>query len=493
MRLSIIALIAGFLFFQKNSAPFFGKTEPSPIAAGDTLECFATEMQELLFAANPARQQLQQTLENQAYQFLQQKQTGSQESALMADYTLPVVFHIIHQNGPENITDAQILTAFTNLNDAFANVNFYDENNGVDTKIEFCLAKRDPNGNATTGINRVVSPLTNVDFSTDIAMKDLIRWNPLEYINIWLVRSINGGGVAGYAYFPSSHGGPEDGIVMLGSIMPNLGGGHSTLVHEMGHYLGLYHTFEGSCTNNDCLLDGDRVCDTPPDNSTVSPGNCTAIVNSCTTDAQSGFPSDQNDINWNYVDYGNQPCRNGYTQGQSDRMAFFIENARQSLLNSPACQNPCLNTILAGFTTSATTVNIGTTGNFTNTSIGGTAYIWAVNGVQFATTLNANYTFNALGTFEITLDVANADPNCSGTATATIEVVCPISASFTTSSLYPPPGETVSFTNTSTGASSYTWTVNGTNVSTATHFSTDFNSPGQYNICLNAGNGLCSE
>jgi len=69
----------------------------------------------------------------------------------------------------------------------------------------------------------------------------------------------------------------------------------------MGHFLGLYHTFEGGCTNNDCAIDGDGICDTPPDNSTawISCGN---TQNSCTTDANSGFATDQNDLLADYMD-----------------------------------------------------------------------------------------------------------------------------------------------------------------------------------------------
>ena len=83
---------------------------------------------------------------------------------LKMDYTLPIIVHIIHQNGSENISDAIVEKAIDDLNDAFANINFYGQGVGVDTRIGFCLARRDPDGNAATGINRIVSPTDQYEY-----------------------------------------------------------------------------------------------------------------------------------------------------------------------------------------------------------------------------------------------------------------------------------------------------------------------------------------
>jgi len=180
---------------------------------------------------------------------------------------LPVVVHIINPN-PASITDAQIINGINLLNDAFSKSGIYSASPGADTKIRFCLAKKDPDGGNSTGITRTTSFLSahlNKD-NEDARLKNLIQWDPSHYINIWLVIGIEGEayadficgswyrlGVGGYATLPPGSG-ALDGIVVTGF--------GALLAHEMGHYLGLYHTFEGGCVNNNCLTDGDKVCDT---------------------------------------------------------------------------------------------------------------------------------------------------------------------------------------------------------------------------------------
>src|SRR6185436_8357210 len=273
--------------------------------------CGQKEVTERLFRENSAIKQLQEQVEKQLFKhkkkLIRREIQPAQPTAIV---TLPVVVHIIHNNGPENISDAQVVTAIQHLNEAFANTGYYDPSDGVNTQIQFCMAKRDPNNNSTNGIDRVQSTLTVMDGTNnsaeDIALKNLSRWNPLCYINIWVVREIVGP-VAGYAYLPSAHGMNMDGIVAeaayFGSSYPN----DILIIHEMGHYLGLYHTFQGGCTNNDCSKDGDQVCDTPPDQSTSGIG-CNTTTNSCSTDALSGFSSDVNDLHTDYLDYGNWNC-----------------------------------------------------------------------------------------------------------------------------------------------------------------------------------------
>ncbi|MEZ4955015.1 MAG: SdrD B-like domain-containing protein [Saprospiraceae bacterium] len=283
---------------------------------------------------------------------------------------------------------------------------------------------------------------------------------------------------------------PEDGIMMEAEYFGSTPGGSGVQVHEMGHYLGLYHTFQGGCTNNDCLADGDRVCDTPPDQSTA-PVPCGGTVNSCSTDINSGFSTDQNDLYEDYMDYGDFNCWSVFTQGQADRMAFHIENVRSSLLESQGCQDPCTSALTASFSTSTDQLAVGGAVNFTNNSTNTTSASWEIDGTPFASTTDASFTFNQEGVFEICLIVGNADPNCSDKFCEEITVNCLVQAEFSTDIFYPNPGETVTYTNSSLNASQFDWKINGTSVATSQNLTWAFATDGIYDVCLTASDGLC--
>jgi len=421
--------------------------------------------------------------------------SGIEQPAGRSDFELPVVVHIIHNGGSENISDVQAIKAIDYLNQAFRNTALYDSTVGVDTRIQFCLAKKNPQGQATTGINRVQSALTDLDISQDLSMKNLSRWDPTCYVNIWVVKTICSQGscnIGGYAYLPSAHGKPFDGIVVRASTMGSTPAATGTLIHEAGHYLGLYHTFQGGCTNSNCLSDGDKVCDTPPDNSTAYIA-CASTMNSCSTDALSGFTTDQPDQHKNYMDYTTPACRTIFSAGQRDRMIWHTQNIRASLQNCSSCFTPCTTAINALFAASVSTVAVGGTVNFTNQSSGATSYKWLVNGAQFATTANSAYTFNNDGAYIIRLEARGADTNCVDYFTDTITANCGLSAGFSANNTNPATGQAVTFTNFSTGATSYQWFVDGVLQGTSTNLSYTFNQVGSYSVYLVATSSFCSD
>lgn len=465
--------------------------QPPPV------HCGQQEVTEKLLRENPVLKRYQETAEQQLRQYnAVRKQTPATAQRTTAAVTLPVVVHIIHNNGAENISDAQVLAGIQHLNEAFANTGYYDPANGVNTQIQFCLAQRDPNNNPTNGITRNVSSLTVMGgpnyYSDDLAVKNLNRWNPACYINIWLVRSIPGN-VAGYAYLPSAHGSAVDGILMESTYFGSSPANSVVTIHEMGHYLGLYHTFEGACKNDDCTADGDKVCDTPPDQSTAST-SCNTTINSCSTDALSGFGTDVDDLKEDYMDYGNFDCMKVFTQGQADRMNWFIQNTRNSLLQCKSCMIPCPAPVTAGFTTSATAVSVGATVTFTNSSVNAASYRWYINNALQSTAINYAPTFNTAGTYTIKMVAASSDPLCdSAFKTETITVTCPLTISFTPPDTVIAVNTTLTFLNATTGATSYSWQLNGVTQSTSLNFTQAFTTPGNYAIQLKASNGFCTD
>lgn len=381
--------------------------------------------------------QQQQILDDHLYQIKHNQPVGKpgKGSGLSKSlHVIPVVVHIVHNGGIENISDAQVQTAISNFNTRFAQ----NPNN----QIQFCLAQRDPNGNATNGITRNTSALTTETMEVDdIALKDINRWPPTCYLNIWVIKEIqsssSGNGVVGYAYFPSAHGLPMDGIVIEAGYFGSSFENDAVGVHEIGHYLGLYHTFEGGCGNTNCLQNGDKVCDTPPDQTTFA--SCNPPTNSCSTDADdpsanNPFSTDVADLGDDFMDYSNLSCYNQFTAGQYDRMVYFLTTTRNSLLGCLSCTQPCPNPISATIDLPASnlTVTTGTTVNFSGTAFNSSNLEWyIIPGNILSTALATSYTFSSSGSYWMKFRSISSDPDfcLDGLDSVLITVLDPVVAS----------------------------------------------------------------
>ncbi len=245
--------------------------------------------------------------------------------------TIPVVVHVIYNTSAENISDAQVLSQITVLNEDFRRTNSDADNTwsqAADSEIEFCMATVDPNGNATNGITRTSTSVSA--FSTNDNMKFSSSgghdaWPASDYLNVW-VCDISGG-ILGYAQFP---GGPAstDGVVIDYQYMGTIGTATSpfdlgrTGTHEVGHWLNLRHIWgDGGCGVDDF------VADTPTSDG-ANYGCATGHVSCGSTDMVE-----------NYMDYSDDACMNLFTTGQKSRMRALFDTggARQSILNSNGC------------------------------------------------------------------------------------------------------------------------------------------------------------
>ncbi len=241
-------------------------------------------------------------------------------------YIIPVVFHVLHNYGSENISKAQIIDAVRIINEDFNKLNpdtssIIPEFQGIaaNCHIEFRLAKLDPNGNCTDGIVRTITSETNnANDNTKLLSPS---WNRSKYLNIWTAANLESG-AAGYSFYPSSVSGAWgvniDGVMILDSYVGSIGTGNynyaRALSHEIGHYLNLAHTWGNSNTPgdpNNCNID-DGVSDTP---NTIGHTSCNLYSNTC----------GQLDNVQNYMDYSY--CDRMFTEGQKTRMRAALNSS----------------------------------------------------------------------------------------------------------------------------------------------------------------------
>jgi len=227
---------------------------------------------------------------------------------VMAGGQIKVAFHVIYSGSEGNIPQSQIDAQIATLNREYSNMGFSFVLDSVDRT----------NSQKWFGM---------VPGGKEKAMKDALAKDPAHRLNVYTCKP--GQSLLGWSYFPNSY--PENstmhGVVFHYGSVP---GGYlsaynegETLTHEVGHYLGLYHTFQGGCS-----APGDYVDDTPYEASAYTGGDCSLQRDTC--------PSTGLDPISNYMDYSYDRCMTNFTTGQKNRMQAITPQYRPSLLGAAA-------------------------------------------------------------------------------------------------------------------------------------------------------------
>ena len=374
--------------------------------------------------------------------------------------TIPVVIHIIHDNGVGNISDAQAQSALDVLNRDYNRTNLDAVNTrntstapfapiAANVGITFILAKLDPNGNCTNGIERRSAPgltYNTGDECKSTANGGLSAWPVNKYLNIWVVNSINSSGsagiVLGYAYLPYFPNGNNYGILIRADRMGTIGlsvDSGRTLTHEMGHTLGLSHTFDSGfgggasgCHADDCSNNGDYACDTPP--SDVATFNCSTSQNSCTQiPTNDDFGIDVLDQIENYMSYDGG-CQNMFSLGQKNIIlnAFTTSSNLQGVIaNSNLIATGVNNAVTfckADFSSNKTVACVGDAVQYTDYSFTGpTNWAWTFTGgdISSSTLQNPVVVYNTPGVYSVTLTSGDGVGSDVETKTNYITVLSP--------------------------------------------------------------------
>ncbi|MEO0471556.1 MAG: M43 family zinc metalloprotease [Bacteroidota bacterium] len=242
------------------------------------------------------------------------------------EIVIPVVFHIVTHTAqpPFLISKEQVYSQLDALNEYFSQEitmytpvlpKYWADVYARDTRIRFCLARRDPQGNPTSGITRTTtdvpsfsSTLNNIKFDAT-GGKDI--WPRDLYLNIWVGKIDDLLGYAQYPFGPAETDGiviDPDGFGTFGTPLPNFSDG-KTAVHEVGHWLDLLHPWGPAAS---CSVD-DFIDDTPPQE--APNWLCDPYTFSC---------DGSRDMRENFMNYSWDPCNTFFTEGQAQAMRFQL-------------------------------------------------------------------------------------------------------------------------------------------------------------------------
>jgi hypothetical protein len=319
----------------------------------------------------------------------------------VAKYRIPVVVHIIESTGGQGmISDALVQSQINVLNEDFLALTGTPGAPGTNIQIEFYLATEDPGGSPTTGITRS----TNDTWFNDAGSYwNTLAWDTSRYMNVY---TNTASGALGYV--PDL---PQGGIV--GSTVdrvvvawdafgrnaptgPPYDQGR-TVTHEVGHYLGLEHVFQGGCataSSPGCYTSGDVICDTPPQ--VIATGGCPGGQDSC---ASAGLDSITN-----YMDYSDDTCMNNFTAEQARRMRCTLENWRPDLFELESLPSPPISGPWFG--------EVGQTITLSINGVSGT-FQWKKDNVDLGGETNATLVLSPLalsdaGTYTVEIDDGGA-------------------------------------------------------------------------------------
>ncbi len=389
--------------------------------------CGTVEYEKLRSIKNPQRETMDQFESWVKDKLAKQSLLSKAQRVTGVNYEIPIVVHVIH-NGEAvgtgtNISDAQILSQITVLNNDFQRLNAdttktLAEFVSVAGKfpVTFVMAQQDPNGLATNGIVRVKGSQTSWDISDNYTLKALSYWPAEDYLNIWVTNLT--GGLLGYTQLPvsstlqglsdSSNDRLTDGVVVDYSAY-GAGSGFNlqteynlgrTATHEVGHFFGLRHVW-GDVNSCDPTVSTDYVSDTPIQN--------TDYNGLCPSGAQTecGVHSMYD----NYLNYTDDACMNIFSKGQVARMDVVINNSprRVSLLTSPGLQPP---------SPVANDLGIKSVASPGSTTCSGSATPSIVirnYGSNTITDAQIQFSFNGIATETKTLSSLNLAPNTEAT------------------------------------------------------------------------------
>ena len=318
--------------------PFFTATINAQTAQRTCYSHIALQQQ---LAQDPQMQERLTNIERFTTQFTSKTVETRGKNAIV----IPVIVHVIYRNATENISENQIRSQIDVLNKDYNKENI--DLNKVPTEfaglvadcdIRFQLAARTPEGIATNGIVRHATTHGDWGGSDDIkrpAKGGFAPWDASKYLNIYVATL--GGGILGYASFPGAAA-TNDGIVIDPSVFGTTGTARKpfnlgrTCVHEVGHWLNLFHIWGDS----DC---GDDHCNDTPAQKDAHFGNVTSPqysnCNGTTT----------RDMSMNFMDYVNDEAMQMFTGNQKARMQAVLNGVRSTLLTSDGCvpptQSPC--------------------------------------------------------------------------------------------------------------------------------------------------------